>query len=274
MTVADGAVARTPDDDPTERSFARHLRMLRERAGTPTIEAIARKARCSTGAVSNALNGKAVPSDQVGDAVLRALGGAPDEAWRQMLIRARPPRRSRTPAAPASSPDLAEASAQRPAPTSDRPARRRLSKAVLWRTAGAVLGTLVVAVTAILAMNSAQSSTDGDARLGGNGPWPYTVANVGPLGLIVRSFGDETGTQVGSAAETLTLWADCVQNTGFDPRPDTGVGPLWYKVRWPTVQPGKAFLTSSPSDRYRAWVYAGFVVPSGHSGQLPECSSE
>ena len=97
--ATDRANEQTRDDDPAERLFARHLRTLRERAGTPTIEAIARKANCSTGAVSNALNGKVVPSDQVGDAVLRALGGEPDEAWRQMLTRARPSRRSRTSAA-------------------------------------------------------------------------------------------------------------------------------------------------------------------------------
>jgi len=268
--TTDGADEQTPAD----RAFARHLRTLRERAGTPTIEAIARKASCSTGAVSNALNGKVVPSDQVGDAVLRALGDEPDEAWRQMLIRARPPRRRRTPAAPTSiaGPAVA-ASGQRTVPTP--PARWRLSKTALWWTAAsAVFGTLAI-VTVIIAVNSSMDPPkSGDASPVGDGPWPFTVGDVGPLGLIVRSAGDETGTQVGSTSETLTLWADCVQNTGFDPRPDTGAGPLWYRIRWPTDQPGKDFLTSSPVDRYRGWVYAGFVVPSGHNGQLPECTSE
>ncbi|MGH4024775.1 MAG: helix-turn-helix domain-containing protein [Pseudonocardiaceae bacterium] len=76
-------------DDPADRSFARHLRQLRERAGTPTVGAIARKANCSAGAVSNALNGKVVPSDKVGDAIVRVLGGEPDQAWRELLNEAR-----------------------------------------------------------------------------------------------------------------------------------------------------------------------------------------
>lgn len=274
--TSDRTDEQTPDDDSAARPFARHLRMLRERAGTPTIEAIARKASCSTGAVSNALNGKAVPSDQVGDAVLRALGGEPDEAWRQMLTRARRPRRPRTPAAPTSIAGPATAASdQRPALIA--PARRRLSRTVLWWTAASALfGTLAVAV--ILVIISANSSMEppksGDPPPAGDGPWPFTVADVGPLGLVVRSSGDETGTQIGSTSETLTLWADCVQNTGFDPRPDTGAGPLWYRIRWPTDRPGKDFLTSSPVDRYRGWVYVGFVVPSGHNGQIPQCSSE
>ncbi len=219
--ATDRANEQTRDDDPAERLFARHLRTLRERAGTPTIEAIARKANCSTGAVSNALNGKVVPSDQVGDAVLRALGGEPDEAWRQMLTRARPSRRSRTSAAHATvAGPAATASGQQPAPIPA--ARGWLSKRTFWwTTASAVFGTLAVLLIIIVANSSVEPPKGGDAPPpAGNGPWPFAVADVGPLGLVVRSSGDRTGTQVGSTSETLTLWADCVQNTALP-------APMW-----------------------------------------------
>jgi hypothetical protein len=42
------------------------------------------------------------------------------------------------------------------------------------------------------------------------------------------------------------------RDTGFDPRPDTGTGPVWYRIRWPVATLGKDFLTSSPHDPRRA----------------------
>ncbi len=75
--------------------------------------------------------------------------------------------------------------------------------------------------------------------------------------------------QIGSTAESATLWADCVGETGFDPRPDTGAGGRWYRIHWPRFAPGKDFLTSTPDDPAQAWVYAGFLDEP--SATLPAC---
>lgn len=140
----DGSDSHVPSDDPADRSFARRLRQLRERAGTPTVGAIARKASCSAGAVSNALNGKVVPSDKVGDAILRVLGGDPDEAWRELLDEARSYRgRGAVPAAAAPSNGRVSA-ADGPAPRFATPPGRWP-----WRRVGVVV--LVVVPWALLA---------------------------------------------------------------------------------------------------------------------------
>ncbi|WP_431906273.1 helix-turn-helix domain-containing protein [Micromonospora carbonacea] len=60
--------------------FARELRELRARAGTPTYEAMARVAHSNKSSLSKADKGVRLPSKQVALAYVRACGG-PDEEW-------------------------------------------------------------------------------------------------------------------------------------------------------------------------------------------------
>lgn len=226
-------------EDTGRRPFADRLRALREQAGNPTIQTIAREAHCSTGAVSNALNGKVVPTDPVADGILRALGGEPDDEWRALLSASREPR-------PA------------PEPAEERSGSRRRW---WWWIGGGVVVVLAAGATVLALVLPGQAS--------GPGPWPVVVEPVGPLGLIVRSTGTPDGVQIGSTVESATLWADCVVQTGFDPRPDTGAGGRWYRIHWPRTAPGKDFLTSTPDDPAAGWVYAGFVEEP--SEELPAC---
>jgi len=144
-----------------------------------------------------------------------------------------------------------------------RPRRRTVLIAGL---AGlAVLGGAAVVVLPDWTGSEADHAGSGDVR-------PVVVTRAGPLGLIVRSSGTRDGAQIGSAAEGQTLWAECRAVTDFDPRPDTGTGPVWYRVRWPSSGPTKDFLNSTPQDEYSGWVYGGFAVPRApEEAPVPQC---
>ncbi|WP_130291466.1 hypothetical protein [Pseudonocardia sediminis] len=129
----------------------------------------------------------------------------------------------------------------------------------------ALLAAAAIAFLPDWGRDDARRSTGGDVE-------PLVVTRAGPLGLIVRSSGMRDGEQIGSAAEGQTLWAECRAVTDFDPRPDTGQGSNWYRVRWPSPEPGKDFLSSTPQDEYTGWVYGAFAAPTTPGGaSVPRC---
>ena len=105
----------------------------------------------------------------------------------------------------------------------------------------------------------------------GSGPWPFVVVADPLLGLKIRTSGLIEGGQVGSATYKAPLWADCQQDTGFNPIPGDPNGSVWYRVRWPNNEPTTQFFNSAPGDRFSMWAYGGLIVPVGHNGQIPEC---
>ncbi|WFE60411.1 XRE family transcriptional regulator [Micromonospora sp. WMMD712] len=79
-----------PDADPVQ-AFAAELRRLREQAGRPTYQALARRAHRSSSSLSEAAGGRKLPTLDTTLAYVRALGG--DEAawarrWRQVAAAA------------------------------------------------------------------------------------------------------------------------------------------------------------------------------------------
>ncbi|TCK26867.1 helix-turn-helix domain-containing protein [Pseudonocardia endophytica] len=242
-----------PVEQVAERGFTARLERLRSDAGHPTLETISRHAGRSMGAVSNTFTGKAVPSNAKAERIVAALGGTFDDEWRELLDRARAERnRTRTDDEPDSV----------PAPDRKRPRRRTVLIA-------GIVALVVVAGAAIAFLPDWNGAAD---RSGSGGVGPVVVTRAGPLGLIVRSSGTRDGEQIGSAAEGQTLWAECHAVTDFDPRPDTGKGPVWYRVRWPSSGPTKDFLGSTPDDAYVGWVYGGFAVPRApENTQIPHC---
>ncbi|WP_431907680.1 helix-turn-helix domain-containing protein [Micromonospora carbonacea] len=81
-----------PDADPVQ-AFAAELRRLREQAGRPTYQALARRAHRSSSSLSEAAGGRKLPTLDTTLAYVRALGG--DEAawarrWRQVAAAAPP----------------------------------------------------------------------------------------------------------------------------------------------------------------------------------------
>jgi len=103
------------------------------------------------------------------------------------------------------------------------------------------------------------------------GPWPFSVVDVGDLGLKIRSSGTKGGQQIGSAAENTAVWADCVLLTDFTPPAENMVGPRWIRIRWPNNVPTRAYFNSEPSNPFEGWAYAGNLVPAGHNGEIPSC---
>lgn len=103
------------------------------------------------------------------------------------------------------------------------------------------------------------------------GPAPFRVVDAGEKGLKVRTTGTLEGTQVGSAADGAVLWASCRAVTDFDPVLTDDIGAEWLLVQWPTAVPGSEFRNSEPGSPERGWVYAGYTVPAGHNGRVPEC---
>jgi len=105
----------------------------------------------------------------------------------------------------------------------------------------------------------------------GPGPWPFAILGAGELGLKVRNDPGRAGRQIGTLTERAVAWVDCRIRNNFDPLGAGGPGPVWLKLRWPTDQLGTAVQNSQPSDKYRGWGYAGYLVPVGHDGSVPEC---
>jgi transcriptional regulator with XRE-family HTH domain len=242
-----------PAEQVVERGFTARLEQLRSDAGQPTLETIARHSGRSIGAVSNTFTGKAVPSNATAKRIVTALGATFDDEWLGLLDEARAERdRKRQDDEPEPVPE----------PDGKRPRRRTVL------IAGIV--ALVVVAGAAVAFLPDWNGVAG--RSGSGGVGPVVVTQAGPLGLIVRSSATRDGEQIGSAAEGQTLWAECRAVTDFDPRPDTGKGPVWYRVRWPSPGPTKDFLSSTPEDEYTGWVYGGFAVPRApETAPIPQC---
>lgn len=109
-----------------------------------------------------------------------------------------------------------------------------------------------------------------------SGPWPYAVFNTIDshgidIGLKVRAGPELRDSQVGSASRRAIVWAECVVTNTFDPEPDTGIGPTWLRIHWPNNSPTTQYFQSSPTDIFRAYVYAGYVLPFKHNGDIPRC---
>jgi hypothetical protein len=105
----------------------------------------------------------------------------------------------------------------------------------------------------------------------GDGPWPFVVTGS-EIGLKVRSTNTREGEQLGGLDELHTAWVICKAVSDFDADPSTDVGPLWYKIGWTQQQPSTGFFESTPTTEQTAWAYAGYLVPSGHNGAVPDCT--
>jgi hypothetical protein len=110
-----------------------------------------------------------------------------------------------------------------------------------------------------------------DVPPGAEGPWPFVVAGVGDVGLIVRTSGERSGRQIGSAGNGATVWAQCLLDTGFNPSGTNRQGSSWAMIRWPNRVPVRTFFNSAPTDPAQGWVYVGYLVPAGHNGHIPDC---
>lgn len=108
-------------------TLADDLRALRLRAGSPTLTRLQADSGISKSGISDALNGKALPSARTLDGLVRALGGDPADwlARRDALARA----------------GVAPATATNPTETDVRPRRRiGLGAAVLMSIASLIVG--------------------------------------------------------------------------------------------------------------------------------------
>ncbi len=104
------------------------------------------------------------------------------------------------------------------------------------------------------------------------GPWPFYVVRTGPIGLKVRSSNVKEATQLGGIAHLNPAWAWCQETSEFDPVPGDDVPGLWLQIAWDHQEPNTTdYFQSEPGADGRAWIYAGFTVPTGHSGDIPEC---
>jgi len=80
--------AALPEDGGEIVAFARDLRRLRERAGGPSYRELARRTNYSPSALSQAANGRSLPTLPVALAFVRGCGGAPqewEERWRHII---------------------------------------------------------------------------------------------------------------------------------------------------------------------------------------------
>ena len=97
----------------------------------------------------------------------------------------------------------------------------------------------------------------------GAGPWMFIVHGTHDLGLYVRdgfAMKDHRLPGEPTLAEGTAVYVDCRMDDGFvADRAAAEVG-RWYKIRYPEVADSGDF-----------WVYAGYTLPVGHNGQVPEC---
>ena len=115
------------------------------------------------------------------------------------------------------------------------------------------------------------SARSADVPPKGDGPWPFVVAKTQGIGLKVRTTPTAEGVTINGLAELHTAWAVCRQNSGFDPDPATGNGPVWLKIKWDHQTPGSEILESDLSAKATGWAYGGYLVPVGHNGSIPPC---
>lgn len=92
-----------------------------------------------------------------------------------------------------------------------------------------------------------------------------------PKHLYIRSSGKVDGHRVGFVYNESIIWADCRATTGWDGDPMDSAPDVWLRIRWNTDKPNSNAGNSEPSGQYQAWAYAGYTVPAGHNGDIPEC---
>jgi hypothetical protein len=105
----------------------------------------------------------------------------------------------------------------------------------------------------------------------GTGPWPFVVLYDLDQGVWVRSGPDIDDVHVGLAQHRRTLWVDCRLRSAFNPEPALRLGPLWYRIHWPSHHPTEVPLRSQPSDPSQGYVYMYYARPSGTNGRVPAC---
>jgi transcriptional regulator with XRE-family HTH domain len=131
-------------DDPIRRP-GRYLKGLLEAQGRG-LKGTAFRAGISVSYLSEVLNGKKLPTEKVGDAILRALDHEPDEAWRQMLRTAQQAKRSA--ATPPPDTRNAQLPTTPPAPVENAPPRLRFSRRSL--VTAAIVALIALAGPAVL----------------------------------------------------------------------------------------------------------------------------
>lgn len=117
----------------------------------------------------------------------------------------------------------------------------------------------------------ADSRTWADTPPKGDGPWPFVVVRTLGKGLKVRTTNTAQGDHINGLAELDQAWAVCQENSGFDPDPGTGAGPVWLKIKWAHQTPGTDFRVSDLNAKETGWAYRGYLVPIGHNGDIPQC---
>lgn len=158
-----------------------------------------------------------------------------------------------------------------------------------WTIAGVILATVIGLIQVVIAIQTRpedpqvaedhyianlrdHSTKAPDVK---DAPYLFVVVNTGKEGLNARTTNDKNGTNEGFAPNHAKVWAECVTRSSFTPPGKKTVGPVWLKVKWPwpTGQPDPASQVhqSSPNDRDHAWMYRGYLEPSGQNGNIPSC---
>jgi len=101
-------------------------------------------------------------------------------------------------------------------------------------------------------------------------PYRFTVI-TSEQGLKVRTSGEPDGQQIGTATRHAVVWADCIQETSYNPDPSVDAGPKWLKIRWPNQTPTLKAFNSERTQTTFGYVHLGWVLPVDHNGKLPPC---
>lgn len=141
----------------------------------------------------------------------------------------------------------------------------RETKTVTWRLSK-------VSRPGLRPTSSKQRAKLPTSRLHRKGHGHFYVVRTAPIGLKVRSTNEREATQLGGIANLNVAWAWCQQTSDFDPDPGDNVPGLWLQIAWDHQEPNTTdYFQSEPGADGWAWIYAGFTVPSGHSGDIPRC---
>ncbi|QHC57538.1 DUF2690 domain-containing protein [Rathayibacter sp. VKM Ac-2760] len=202
--------AGSPDRSTEIALLATDLRRLRLEAGNPTLLHLQKESGVSKSALSDALNGKQLPSERTLDSLVRALGGD-SGAWLDRRVRL-------TSALPEAGPDspAAEAStSSEPAP----PAQPRSFRSALQRRlsipAAALLTVVAFGAGAAVATGIA-SADDRGAAVGLPTPEdsPRLAAATGVDPVLTDCIDDADAAALETRVETVVLeviWSDQCQ---------------------------------------------------------------